>query len=95
MVTIKTIKELQRQYGYADMQKKIDTGIVWKLEGSYGREARQLLISGVCFLPKKFHKDYYGNLVPARQALKPGTQGTLENSQEFWGKIISGELSLW
>ena len=32
-------------------QHLIDTAIVWKLQGSYGRMAQQLIESGVCKAP--------------------------------------------
>lgn len=34
-------------------QRLIDSGLIWKLQGSYGRMARHLLASGSCVMPKK------------------------------------------
>ena len=84
------IRELQRQYGeyegipFSAMQEMIDSGQCWRLEGAAGRAAMDLLEAGVCFLPEQAHRDYYGNKVPGRHMLKPGTKGTLERSIEFW-----------
>jgi hypothetical protein len=81
---IEEIRELQKAYGVSDLQEKIESGLVWKLEGSYGRSAMDALESGACFLPEVPRIDYYGSRVPARDELKPGTKGTLENSVKFW-----------
>ena len=59
-------------------QSLIDTGQVWKMEGSIGREAMSFIKSGRCMLgPIGFH-DYYGNYVPSRDEVKSGTPGSAE-----------------
>ncbi len=32
-------------------QYLIDTGLVWQLQGSFGRMARDLIEQGICYLP--------------------------------------------
>jgi hypothetical protein len=93
-INIKTITALQKQYGFADMQEMINSGMAWKLEGSVGREAMALLESGACMLPKTAHKDYYGNIVPSRDVLKKGTKGTFQNSQAFWQGVEDGSIEI-
>ena len=66
------------------MQKMIDSGMAWKMEGSVGRAAMEALRSGECMLPREAKRDYYGNVVPARQWLKPGTTGTFQNCSAYW-----------
>jgi hypothetical protein len=93
-LTIEQITVLQKQYGLTELQERIESGLCWKLEGSYGRAASDALESGACFLPDVIRIDYYGNRVPARSMLKAGTKGTLENSQRFWQAVEDGEIQL-
>lgn len=78
------ITKLQKEYGYTVIQDGINSGHVWKMEGSQGREAMRCITEGSCMLPMIAHKDYYGNILPARQQLKAGTKGTFQNSVRFW-----------
>ncbi len=57
-------------------QAAINSGQVWKLEGAAGRAAMQLISSGQCALGHQAHKDYWGNLVPSRHDVKPGSKGS-------------------
>ena len=83
-MNIKTIYKLQREYGLAEMQEAINTGMAWKMEGSVGRRAMELLRTGACVLPKTAVVDVYGNKVPSRDDLVSGTLGTFENAVNFW-----------
>ncbi len=93
-LTARKIQRLQKKYGFKEMQDKINSGLIWRLEGSQGREASALLESGACMLPREFRNDYYGNKVPCRQVLKPGTKGTLENSRTFWAGVLDGSIEI-
>jgi hypothetical protein len=83
-MTVKTINEFQKAYGYKDIQDLINSGAAWLMEGSVGRSAMATLESGACYLPTKTYRDYYGNIVPDRNLLEEGTKGTLLNSKRFW-----------
>lgn len=83
-MTIEEINEFQEAYGYKELQDLINSGSAWKMEGTVGRIAMRSLESGACYLPESFHTDFYGNVIPSRNALKEGTKGTLLNSQRFW-----------
>lgn len=70
--------ELSEEQTTRLFQELIDSGQVWKMEGSIGREAMSLIKSGRCMLgPIGFH-DYYGNYVPSRSEVKSGTPGSVE-----------------
>jgi len=44
-------------------QHLLDSGMVWGLQGHYGRTAMDLLEAGLLTPPKKQQKDYYGNVI--------------------------------
>jgi len=93
-LTLEQIATLQKQYGVTSLQGKINNGLAWKLEGSFGRAAMSALEDGACMLPEERHSDCYGTTVPSRNDLEPGTKGTLLNSQNFWQKVEDGEIIL-
>ena len=64
-------------------QELIDTGQAWKLEGSVGRTAMDLIENGYCTLGPVGHRDYYGNYVPARDEVEPGTKGSVEYAEKM------------
>jgi hypothetical protein len=83
-MTIETIEKLQKENDLTEMQDMINSGQVWKMEGSMGRSAMDLLRSGACILPTMPRKDYWGNTVPSRDMVAPGTMGSLENCEKYW-----------
>lgn len=85
------IKKLQKEHGYLEMQKLINSGEVWKMEGSMGRYAMELLTCGACMLPLHSHRDYYGNRIPSRTELAQGSKGTYGNSVRFYSNINENE----
>lgn len=68
------------------MQILINNGTAWHFEGAVGREAMDLLDAGHCMLPQQAYRDAYGNRVPSRDDLEPGTKGTYQ-----WVAINHGE----
>jgi hypothetical protein len=79
-----TIKRHQREQGYDQWQFLIDSGNAWVMEGAVGREAMHLLEIGACMLPKRQHRDYYGNRIPPRDDLKQGSKGTYHNCVRYY-----------
>lgn len=65
------------------MQARIDDGSIWQLEGSAGRAAVELIDAGLCMLGPVGHRDYWGNYVPARHEVMPGTKGSPEYVEEI------------
>jgi hypothetical protein len=80
----KLIQKRQKESGINQMQRLINNGSVWLMEGSMGREASRLLECGACMLPTKAFRDFYGNKVPSRYELKSGSKGTYANSVEYY-----------
>jgi len=59
-------------------QMLIDSGDAWRLEGSVGRAAMDMIRNGQCMLGEEGHTDYYGNYVPSRTEVEAGTKGSPE-----------------
>ena len=43
--------ELSEEESIEGFQKLIDSGLVWQLQGSYGRTAKYLIENGLCTCP--------------------------------------------
>ncbi|MCA1799786.1 MAG: hypothetical protein LC650_00645 [Actinobacteria bacterium] len=65
------------------MQELIDSGAAWRMEGSMGRAAMDAIESGQCVLGEVGHTDYWGNYVPSRYEVKPGTKGSMEYAERM------------
>jgi hypothetical protein len=64
-------------------QHLIDTGEAWRLEGHVGRTAMEMIKRGYCILGEVSHTDYWGNKVPSRTEVKPGTLGSVEYAERM------------
>lgn len=62
----------------ADVQNLIDSGMAWRLEGHVGRTCMAAIEAGDAVLGEEGHRDYWGNYVPSRYEVKPGTKGSVE-----------------
>lgn len=60
---------------YDGLQTLIDNGM-WSLEGSMGRAMADAINAGACVLGPKPARDYYGNRIPSRYEVEPGTKGS-------------------
>ena len=60
----------------AEMQRLVNSGLVWRLEGHMGREAMRLIEAGMLMLGREGCRDYWGNYVPSRTEVKTGTKGS-------------------
>lgn len=65
------------------MQKYINDGMAWRLEGSIGRAAMEYIEAGYCYLGRKGHRDAYGNYVPSRYEVQDGTKGSISYGLEL------------
>lgn len=64
-------------------QQLINNGQAWRLEGHIGKTANDLIEAGICVLGEEGHKDFYGNYVPSRTEVEPGTKGSVEYAQNL------------
>ena len=62
----------------AMMQEAINSGMAWRMQGSFGRAAMAMIEAGKCTLGEEGHRDYYGNYVPSKHEVEPGTKGSQE-----------------
>lgn len=62
----------------AGYQELVNTGVAWQLEGHVGRTAMALIKAGKIMLGEVAYKDYWGNRVPSRFEVQPGSVGSRE-----------------
>lgn len=67
------------------MQRVINDGQGWKMQGSMGRSMMAALEAGQCMLGKTATADYYGNAIPSRDQVKAGTKGSYEYVADAMG----------
>ena len=70
----------------AAYQAMVNDGSAWHMEGHVGRTAMSLIEAGLITLGEKGHRDYWGNYVPSRTEVKPGTKGSAEYVAERSGE---------
>ena len=89
--TIENGEASQEEY-YQAMQRAINSGMAWKMQGSYGRAAMDAISGGLCMLGRESCADYWGNPIPGRDDVKPGTKGSAlfvkNESGEAWAAMI-------
>ena len=72
---------------FVSVQKALNSGL-WSLQGSYGRTMMGALKAGDCLLGKVGARDAYGNQIPSRFQVEPGTKGSyewvVENRGQEW-----------
>lgn len=73
---------------YSVLQAAINDGTAWSLQGAYGRELMAAITNGYCMLGVNAARDYYGNVIPARDDVKPGTKGS-------WGYVVARMGETW
>ena len=91
-MNILKLQQLQKSYRVQEIQSQINSGLAWRLEGSVGRFASDMLEAGVCMLPLISRTDAYGNRVPNRHQIKAGSKGSYENCSRFWQKVWDGDF---
>jgi hypothetical protein len=82
---IETEEYVDDQEYYASIQRAINAGS-WTFQGSYGRAMMDAISAGYCVLGRKEFNDYYGNRIPSRDQVQPGTKGSAEYVEERQGQ---------
>jgi hypothetical protein len=62
---------------YEAVQRAINSGDGWTLQGSYGRTMMAAIEAGFCLLGRLAAKDAYDNPIPARDDVEPGSKGSV------------------
>lgn len=70
---------------YEQIQRLINTGMAWRLEGSIGRACMRAIEAGRVMLGTEAIRDYYGNVVPSRYDIVAGTKGSFDYVVERMG----------
>ena len=70
------------------LQRAINGGEGWKFQGSYGRAMMAAIEEGRCLLGPQPAQDAWGNRIPSRTEVEPGTKG----SREF---VVAGQGEAW
>ncbi len=69
------------------LQDLINSGMAWRLEGHIGRQAMDALEAGVCVLGEVAREDYWGNRVPSRYEVVPGTLGSVAYAERMRAEV--------
>jgi hypothetical protein len=71
---------------FAALQRQINSGVIWRMQGSAGRAAMDAIKGGACLCAFVPGSDYWGNRIPARTELQAATHGTYEYVEAHMGK---------
>lgn len=75
--------ESEEEY-FASIQRYINAGC-WSGPGREGRAMMEAIEAGRCMLGPKLARDYYGNVIPARDMVKAGTKGSYQFVADRFG----------
>jgi hypothetical protein len=74
------------------MQRIINDGNGWRMQGSMGRSMMAAIEAGICMLGERPTQDAYGNGIPARSMVVDGTKGSrsyvAEHMGEDWARML-------
>jgi hypothetical protein len=84
--------EAEAMEHYKALQRQINSGLVWQMQGSMGRTAMAAIEEGFVMTGRQHRKDYWGNTVPSRDVLEAGTKGTYDFVAERLGVEWADEM---
>lgn len=77
---------------YAAIQRAINAGH-WSMQGSFGRTMMRAIEAGNCMLGKNRARDYYGNTIPSRDDVEPGTKGSYDYVVDARGEEYAAAMA--
>lgn len=77
--------------GTDGLQALINAGM-WSLQGSMGRAMMAAIEDGRCMLGPESAKDYWGNSIPSRDDVQPGTKGSYQYVVDHYGQEHADHL---
>jgi len=90
--------EVDEDTYFKTIQRAINEGSAWRFQGSYGRAMMSSIESGRCMLGLTSFEDAYGNLIPSRSDIQPGSKGSREfvvaAFGEAWVKSLDSAASV-
>ena len=85
-------EEASEEDYYFALQRAINSGSAWSMQGSYGRAMMDAINCGRCMLGRDQCRDYYGNTIPSRDDVKQGTKGSyqfvIDNNGLEWADLM-------
>ena len=74
------------------LQRAINAGDAWRFQGGYGRAMMAAIEAGSCLLGKQSAQDFYGNHIPCRSEVAPGTKGSREYVAAIRGEAWAARM---
>lgn len=92
IINIETDEMSTRTEDAARMQRIVNDGQGWSMQGSMGRSMMAAIEAGEVMLGKKAARDYWGNYIPSRDEVKAGSKGSrayvVEHNGEEWAAML-------
>jgi len=83
--------ESEQEY-FLSLQRAINSGHAWSMQGSMGRAMMGAIDAGKCMLGQNGCRDYWKNYIPSRDEVQAGSKGSrqfvVENSGEEWAAAM-------
>ena len=70
---------------YEMIQRLVNTGMAWRMEGAIGRECMRAIEAGCAMLGTAGERDFWGNYIPSRYEVEAGTKGSFDYVEERMG----------
>lgn len=89
---IEGITEADEMDAYLALQRAINSGSAWSLQGSYGRAMMNAIEEGYCMLGREPARDYWGNRIPSRFEVAAGTKGSHQYVADRFGDAWANRM---